>query len=617
MKIPLVWLKDYIQTTKTPKELAESFTALGLMLDKPIQYNVLDLEHRMDRSDWLAILGCARDLAAFENTELKYPIVPNKSGLRPEKGQLVDIKVESEDLVNRFTTKVIKGIKVGESPEWLRERLEAYGIPCINNIVDITNFVMVEYGQPLHAQDLSKFQKKEIVLRRAKKGEKIVTLLGGTVNLDPEVLILAQNDKPIVLGGIVGGKETSVTEKTTDIVVDAGNYNQTNIRKTSRRLKIQNESVLRNDKFLHPKLTEIAINRVASLILELAGGELFENVDWYPKVLGQKRIILTHARLNLISGTIFDWEKAKSILTKLEYSLIKDGAESTEFEVPYFRTDVEVEDDLISDVLRINDYANIESQAINLASPKELTPAIYKFEEQIRDALTMLGAHEHITSPLVNSKEVDEANRVILENSLNAEQDSLRTSISETLQKVALQYSKHGITDFVLFEIGKVYTQEGDEFIETRLVEIMCTETKKLKQILAGFLMSLGIDNIKYGEQGTLEKDGKKLGVIHPDHIDLFTQALFECQRVGLRVVNEFSHYSTEDLSLTVGGKVNFGPVLFEIRNFDPSILNAEVVDSYQKSILVRITFESANNTEIKTALIKMLKKDFDIEVRH
>ena len=168
-----------------------------------------------------------------------------------------------------------------------------------------------------------------------------------------------------------------------------------------------------------------------------------------------------------------------------------------------------------------------------------------------------------------------------------------------------------------MFEIGKVYTQEGDEFIETRLVEIMCTETKKLKQILAGFLMSLGIDNIKYGEQGTLEKDGKKLGVIHPDHIDLFTQALFECQRVGLRVVNEFSHYSTEDLSLTVGGKVNFGPVLFEIRNFDPSILNAEVVDSYQKSILVRITFESANNTEIKTALIKMLKKDFDIEVRH
>ena len=101
--------------------------------------------------------------------------------------------MESEDLVNRFTTKVIKGIKVGESPEWLRERLEAYGIPCINNIVDITNFVMVEYGQPLHAQDLSKFQKKEIVLRRAKKGEKIVTLLGGTVNLDPEVLILAQN----------------------------------------------------------------------------------------------------------------------------------------------------------------------------------------------------------------------------------------------------------------------------------------------------------------------------------------------------------------------------------------------------------------------------------------
>jgi len=193
MKIPVEWLKEYIDIKKSPNELAEAFTALGLMLDKPTDGVVLDLEHRMDRSDWLAIIGCARDLAAMLGVPLKLPAAHAQKGKMPGKGQLVDIKVEAPDLVRRFNTRVFRGLKVGESPKWLKERLETYGMHAINNIVDVTNYVMIEYGQPMHAQDLKKFDKQEIVLRRARTDEGITTLDGTFIKLDEDTLVLAEN----------------------------------------------------------------------------------------------------------------------------------------------------------------------------------------------------------------------------------------------------------------------------------------------------------------------------------------------------------------------------------------------------------------------------------------
>ncbi|NMB70452.1 hypothetical protein GYA27_04650, partial [candidate division WWE3 bacterium] len=313
MKIPVEWLKQYIKTDKSTEELAKSFTLLGLMLDKPVseyhdgkyQTDILDLEHRMDRSDWLSITGCARDLAAFERVDFIFPELYTREGKKPEANQLVNIKVDCPDMVNRFNTRVFRNIRVGDSPEWLKNRLQAYGIPSINNIVDITNYVMVKTGQPMHAQDLSKLKKQEIVIRKARKGEKMVTLLGETVELDDGNFVLTQNDVPTVLGGIVGGQSTGIEKTTTDIVLDAGNYNQVAIRKASRRLKIQNETVLRYDKFLHPDLTELAIHRATKLILDLAGGIYYTNIDWYPNPQTHKKYILRMERLEKLSGMHF------------------------------------------------------------------------------------------------------------------------------------------------------------------------------------------------------------------------------------------------------------------------------------------------------------------------
>jgi len=619
MKLPLEWLKEYADTKKSPKEIAESFTLLGLLLDKPIESDVLDLEHRMDRADWLSITGCARDFAAFECIKFVQPTVFDKPAQIPNKEDIVQIKVECPDLVHRFNTRVFKNIKVKESPDWLKQRLQAYGMDPINNIVDITNYVMLEVGQPLHAQDLSKFQKREIIIRRAQLGEAITTLLGETIKLDPDIFVLTQNGKPIVIGGIVGGWETGVDENTTEIVLDAGNYNQTNIRKSSRKLKIQNETVMRCDKFLHPKLTEWAIQRATYLILELAGGECYENVDWYPEDSSAKKMKFRYDRLKLISGMDFDKKQVRDILTRLEYVILEDTEDALLLEVPYFRTDVEVEDDAVSDIIRINGYQNIPSQSLESAPPDDVTPLILKFEDVIRNILVNLGLHEHITDPLVKADSLV-PNQVRLQNSLNSEKSALRTTIYETLLPVVELYKKHRIEEAGLFEMGKIYKDsvgrtkpEYGDLEETRVVQVIYHNGKYspkqisdyVKGLLSGLFTNLGIGNVSIVDnKDTFQILANKtvLGAITYDAFYLATEELIKHASLPKRIIHEFDKTHSEDFSCVIDIGKSFGPTLEKVKEFDKAIMDVEVVDEFQKntrqkSILIRVTYTGKLDT--------------------
>jgi len=601
MRIPLEWLREYVDIKKSPKEIADSFTLLGLMLDK-IDGEVLSLEHRMDRSDWLSVLGCARDLAAFEKLNLILPPLHTQKGKAPGKNQIVNIDVECPDKVRRFNTRVFRNIKVKPSPDWLKNRLELYGIPAINNIVDITNYVMVELGQPMHAQDLAKMEKQEIVIRNAKKTDAITTLLGENIELDESMFVLTQNDKPTVIGGIVGGESTGINEKTTDIVLDAGNYDQVNIRKTSRKIKIQNESVLRYDKFLHPKLTEIAIQRTAYLILELAGGEYFENIDWYPDKTPLKELTLRKTRLDKIGGMDIKLSTAKEILDSLGYKIRNESSDQISVEIPYFRTDVEVEDDLVADVLRINSYEKVPSKIISGAPPKEISTPIYAFEDKLRNLCVNLGLHEHITIPLVKKKGV--SGEVVLENALSSERNALRTTIRETLLPVVSTYKKHKISDIGLFEIGKVYKDNKEE----NILEIY---HKDPKPILSALLREFGIG----------WKDFNKIGSISLDSITIKTEKLMNSRGVGNRVVTELKNYSTEDFSFVLKQEQQFGDVYYEIKNFHGKIVNVEVLETRElskneKSVHVRITYSTSDTSKIREDLLSKLKKVHNVNLR-
>lgn len=613
MKIPLIWLKDYVSTDKSAKDLAASFTQLGLMLDKPLDdTNVLDLEHRMDRSDWLSILGCARDLAAFEGIALNYPKLYNKPGLKVSEAEKINIQIDTP-VVRRFQTRIFKDVKVGPSPDWLVERLRAYGMDSKNNIVDITNFVMVEYGQPMHAQDISKLPGKDIAIREAKEGESLKTILGTEVKLSKDIQILTSGGKPTVILGVVGGKETSVSNETVDIVLDAGNYDSHVIRKNSRKLKIINETVSRDDKFLDPRLIDLALDRATGLILELAGGTYYTNDDYYPNPVVPKTMTLRLSRLQLLSGMDLDLNLASKILESLEYKIQASDGESLTLEIPYFRTDIEVEDDLVSDILRIHNYTNIPLLPLSTPVPIDLTPDIYKFEEKLRDLLVAQGAHEHITSSLTTSK--GQSDEVVLANALSSDQNALRRSLNPGLSHVLSTYQKHKIKNAFVFEIGKVFRKNETAYLEGRLLTVIAGVDS-----LATLLSSLGISQYSINDKYEILVNEKIVGTIDSVGYTLVTTALISHFTPYTGIISQYDHKTLLDLSLIVRSDLKYSNILKALESITGewqsiTCKSMTKMDDKTNNYLLTISWDSSSKSidSDKDLILKTLKDKLEI----
>ena len=540
MRIPLNWLSDYLDLNKSEQHIANSFTSLGLMQEKAIKNHILELEHRMDRADWLSIIGCARDLAAFEKIKLKLPkIKQHKLNQLPD-DEKIKIKVDTPT-VRRYNTRIFKNIAIQPSPNWLVERLEAYGIDSINNIVDITNFVMVEYGQPMHAQDLTTLPKQELHLRTTGVGETITTFLGTKIELPKNTFVISSGDTMCVIGGIVGGNTTGVTNTTTKIILDAGNYDQRVIRSTSRKIKIQNETVSRYDKYLDPRLTEVAINRATDLILQLAGGEVYDNYDYYPSPITPTTQLLTLKRLHLISGLDITLTTAKSILTALGYVILEESNQKLILEIPIWRTDIMVEDDLIADILRINDYSNLPAIALTTPIPTNITPNIYRFEDTLRNYMTSLTAHEHITSPLIQTD--SNSTRVNLSNALSSTQNALRSTLTETLTPILTTYAKHKIKSPILFEIAKSFVLKNSQPTEIR--ELTAISTTDVRHILTSLMSLLGITYTLTPtdkNQSSIITNKQIIGSLTPTTFTLNTTLLLKHHQPYSCVITTHSH---------------------------------------------------------------------------
>lgn len=617
MKVPLIWLKDYLDTNKSAKDLAASFTQLGLMLDKPLDdKDVLDLEHRMDRSDWLSMIGAARDLAAFENTPLKLPKLSNKPGKIADQKDLIKIDIQTP-VVRRFQTRLIKGIKVGPSPKWLTDRLSAYGMESINNIVDITNFVMIEYGQPMHAQDISKLGGSDITIRKSLPGEKLTTLLGTDITLSQDTHVLTSGGKPTVILGIVGGKQTGVTSDTTDIILDSGNYDSRVIRKSSRQLKIINETVSRDDKFLDPRAIDLALARATDLILEIAGGTYYANGDYYPTPVKPKTMTLRLNRLHLLSGMDLTMPTVKKILKSLDYSIVEEGEDTLTVEIPYFRTDVEVEDDLVSDILRIYDYTNIPLQSLSTPVPTDITPSVYRFEEKLRDLLIAQGAHEHITSSLASSS--GSQDQVVLANALSSDQNALRTHLTPGLKHVLTTYAKHKQTSIKVFEVGKVFRKEGEQYLEGRLLTL--SSNSPVSDSLSTLMSSLGISRYQINVKNEIIVEDHLVGTIDHTSYTLVTNALMPLVKSYSGIISEFGHTTSLDLSLLVPSKLVFADIQQELAKINGSWQSISCksmtkLDDKTNNYLLNLTWDgdSKQVASDKDHVLKNLKASLNID---
>jgi len=480
------WLKDVIDVQLSPDELAKELTRVGLAVEGISEHGadfVLDIDLTSNRPDCLSHLGIAREMSVSTGAEIK----PGADvAAQPAQADLVTI--QDSDLCHRFTARLIQGVKVGPSPQWLVDRLEAVGERSINNIADITNYVMLELGQPMHAFDHDKLAGGRIVVRRAKDGEKIITLKEEEKTLDANVLAICDAEKPAAIGGVIGGLESSITDSTTNVLLEVAYFDRANIRATSRRLNVATEASYRFERGVDINALKRASDRATQLILDLAGGKAGEFIDVYPapQTLELVRSADVAAATARLTGMNIEKDRCIEILERLGIRTT-DGSN---FIAPSWRHDIAIEEDLVEEVARHAGYENIAGELPPAYSAGEYQPDEHR-KRRLRQALADLGFDEAISYSFIDTRHddvfapVEDLVDVTLDEKLVTLQDAViegavrmrPTIIPGLLEAVRLNLN-HQRRDVKLFEIGKVFAaQPGEEDVpkEKELLTLVVT----------------------------------------------------------------------------------------------------------------------------------------------
>ncbi|CAN5891104.1 phenylalanine--tRNA ligase subunit beta [soil metagenome] len=474
------WLSEYVRLDMPVDTLTDRLALIGLNHEGTVEVGgdlAIDLEVTSNRPDCLGHLGVAREVSVLFGNPLRIPDPkPPESGAPVE--TLTGVSIEALDLCPRFTARVVTGAKIGESPWWLRKRLETLGVRPISNVVDITNYVMFECGQPLHTYDLDTLAEKRLIVRLARTGEKLVAINGKTYELTPEMLVIADALRPVGLAGVMGGLETEIGERTSNILIESALFDPISIRRTSRGLGQSSPSSHRFERPMDPERTDWASRRCAELILELAGGTLHPGViDVGPPRPQRPSVSLRFAQIPRLLGIDVPQDRSVSILQDLGLELLEARPEAATFRPPSWRSDLGREVDLIEEVARIHGYEHIpEDRPVPLAgSSRGLRERV---ESLTRDALTGLGFDEAITYSLVDDVLIAPLDPEPVAAPLRAEHSSwkrknaLRQSLAPSLLAALAYNEAHGVADARLFEIAHVYLpRPGKEAIDesTRL----------------------------------------------------------------------------------------------------------------------------------------------------
>lgn len=431
----------------------------------PLEDVILEADLTPNRPDCLSMVGIAREAAIICQTTLRKPSVTVPEGSMAVE-ELVAVQLEDPEACPRYTARVIKGVKIGPSPFWLSRRLEAVDIRPINNVVDVTNYVMMELGQPLHAFDYDLLFGAQIKVRRAQHGEEFVTLDEKKHQLTPEVLLICDAEKPVAVGGIMGGLDSEVTPDTENILLESAFFEPTVIRRGSKKLNISTESSQRFERGTDPNGVVVALDRAAQLIAELAGGEVARGVvDQYPHPIQPQQIPLRVGRVNEILGTNLTPQEVRAFLKGLEFEVSEK--DPFQVKVPTFRPDITREIDLIEEVARLHGYDKIDASvraggALRI-SPEKEQEAIAR----IKETLVSLGFHEVVTNSLTDpnllaSMGLSQKPRKI-RNPLSEDLSVLRPSLIPSLLQVLVHNFHRNLKDVRIFELGKVFHMPSEE----------------------------------------------------------------------------------------------------------------------------------------------------------
>ena len=447
---------------------------LGAPLAEYLGDAVFDLEVTPNRPDCLSVLGIAREVAALTGQEMRLPSSSYEEA-GPEIDQQVGVEIADPDLCRRYCASLIEGAKIGPSPAWMQQRLTACGMRPINNVVDITNYVMLEYGQPLHAFDFRKIGGAKIVVRRARSGEKLTSLDGVDRELRPDMLVIADQATTVAIAGVMGGADSEVIEVTTSILLESANFDQVSIRRTSSGLKLRSEASMRFERGISPELTVPALWRATGLMLQIAGGTAARGMaDAYPGKKEAKVIRLRTASVRQLLGLEVSQEQIINVLTSLGFPCVQAGSENTAVTVPYWRTDVNEPADLAEEAARIMGYAAIPMTMLSSELPQQQVDTHLAFREQLRDLTVAAGFQEIITYSLTSQDKLTRAagpeNAVRVANPLSTELEYLRTSLRPGLLSTLAANQKYEDGGIRLFEMGRVFLGRGNDLPDEREV---------------------------------------------------------------------------------------------------------------------------------------------------
>ncbi|NOT62911.1 MAG: phenylalanine--tRNA ligase subunit beta, partial [Acidobacteria bacterium] len=490
MKVSYNWLKEFVDINLAPRELAERLTMVGLAVDAVETHGddaVLEIDLTSNRPDCLSHLGVAREVSAIVGQPLKFAGASAKQGDATLKtAELTSVEITAPELCPRYTARLIRGVKVGPSPGWLVKRLEVMGQRSVNNIADITNYVMLALGQPLHAFDFDMLRGKRIIVRRAVEGEKIVTLDGEERTLTNAMLVIADAERPVALGGIKGGEDSGITDKTTDVLLEAAYFTPAPIRATSKALGLATEASYRYERGTDPEIVAVASDTAAWLIAELAGGTVSDElIDVYPGKdavqAKRKAVTMRLAKYRALTGLDVELNEAARILTALGMlPKIDEANQSLAVAAATWRIDINIEEDLIEEVARISGYDKLQTSLPGSAGAGALLPGENE-RRAVRRALTGLGFHEAVSFSFVNAANdalfsvVSEADRVMLDNPIDVELDLMRTNLLGGLLGALAHNFNHGTRNVRLFEFGKCFAAGSERPVETERLAFVMT----------------------------------------------------------------------------------------------------------------------------------------------
>jgi len=504
MKVLLSWLREYVDIDKSAEEVAEILSNLGFPYEG-IEHiagdSIIDVEVTSNRGDCLGLIGIARELAAATGKELRIPKVELAESSKPA-AELISVEIREPALCGRYTARVIEDVKIGPAPDWMRNRLEAIGMRSVNNVVDATNYAMMETGQPPHAFDYKKVFGQKIIVRKAIAGEQIISIDGSKCELTEDMLVIADNSMPVAVAGVMGGLDTEVGNSTTQILLEDAFFNPVSIRTTARKLSLPSEASFRFGRIVDIEKIDWASQRTAQLIIQAAGGKSAKGVvDAYPGKPKPKQATLRLSRLKRVLGIDVPAETVMRTLTRLGFEPKQQG-EQIACAVPTWRSDIYREADLIEEIARTYGYDKVPAEnKITI----EVTPVDTrkKIIDSICGYLTGCGFYETVTISFIDKTaaeifaSTEDKKYLSVKDVTRTGANLLRQSVLPSLFSVMKSNFNVGNVPCRIFEMADTYipSEKGKlPFEKTRLAIACDSDLRDIRGVVEGLLKIIAPD---------------------------------------------------------------------------------------------------------------------------